>query len=508
MNYLKPCPFVRGLCATALLLVTGSVHGGTLFISRLSGANENPANSSTYTGTGVLILNDAGNSATVTAMHNIDVPLTGGHIHRGSATVNGPVIFPFAAPSSPVGPLTWAISTADVDSLKNQGTYMNFHTAAFPGGVIRGTLMRALLAPAAMTPVQMRLADALDISAGYSTDLDAILVGANLASASVQTAVLKELSGGTLHVQTREQLEAMGTFQSTLFAHIDTMRATSPGNDRASLFLRVGDEFGDRDASDNQLGSSVNHPFALIGTEYQVGPSTRLGGTLGYAAGTDEFDAGVGETEVKTLAISGFATFGIGDTGVVLDGTAGYGWSSIDTTRNLASLGRTATGSTDGAVWNAAMRASKAFGSGTRSRLVPYLLVDVQKADADAYAESGAGAANLIVPEREMWGSAIEGGAVWTMGPQSGGTGLHFRLQGAWRYLLDDGGASSGTWLEGSPIGFTTYYDGLETNNFRVEVATDWVLQSGGVLTLAYRGLLSSGTQQLHTLEAGFALRF
>src|SRR5262245_60570057 len=113
---------VRGLLATALFaLVSATAFGGTLYIGRLTGANENPANTSTFTGTGILILNDGETTGTVTASHNIDVPLTGGHIHMGTATVNGPVIFPFAAPVSPVGPLTWNMTAAQVEALKNQG---------------------------------------------------------------------------------------------------------------------------------------------------------------------------------------------------------------------------------------------------------------------------------------------------------------------------------------------------------------------------------------------------
>lgn len=493
-------------------LAHGIAQAGTLYLARLSGANENPANASTWTGTGVLILNDPENSAVITATHNIDVPVTGGHIHRGTATANGPVIFPFPAPISPVGPLTWAIPAADVDNLKNQGLYMNFHTAAFPGGVIRSTLFRALLGPAAMTPLQTRVANVLDMSAGYSADLDSILVQANLAPVATQAMVLQDLSGGTLHVQTRQQLEAMGIFQSTVFAHFDGTRATASDGGHLTGFVRVGDEFGERDASENQLASSVTHPFVLAGLEHQVGPSTRLGGTLGYATGKDEFESGAngadaGETEVKTTALSGFVSFGLGDSGLTVDAMAGYGWSSIDTTRHLTSLARTAMGSPDGTVWSGALRATQSFAAGNNSRLIPYFLADIQKAEADAYSETGAGAANLVVKDREMWGSALEAGATFVVKPAAA-SGLFFRLQAGWRYLLDNGGSNSGVRFEGSPLYFSTYSDGLERNSLRLELAADWVLGNGGTLTLGYRGLLSSGSQSLHTLEAGYSMKF
>ena len=100
MNKIK---LTLGASAFAMLLA-GSANAGTLWIARLSQANENPPTGAPFTGTGFLILNDAETTATITATHNINIPLTGGHIHRGTATVNGPIIFPFPNPASPVGP--------------------------------------------------------------------------------------------------------------------------------------------------------------------------------------------------------------------------------------------------------------------------------------------------------------------------------------------------------------------------------------------------------------------
>ena len=45
--------------AVATLLVTSGAQAGTLYISNLSQANENPPTGALFTGTGFLILNDA-----------------------------------------------------------------------------------------------------------------------------------------------------------------------------------------------------------------------------------------------------------------------------------------------------------------------------------------------------------------------------------------------------------------------------------------------------------------
>jgi hypothetical protein len=508
MHSSNPHRISRGSLAAAFVLLAGtSVQAGTLYLARLSQANENPPTGAPFTGTGVLILNDAENQATVTATHNINIPVTGGHIHRGTTTVNGPVIFPFAAPTSPVGPLTWTIPAADVDNLKNQGLYMNFHTAINPGGAIRDTLRRALLGPAAMTPVQQRLANALDLSAGYNTDLDSILVATNLADTATQNWTLDQLRGGTIHALGRQGVETMMNFETTVFAYTDDVRAQPAlAGNRLNGFIRAGNEFGDRSASPNQLGSSISRWFTLLGADMQLGPSTRAGLALGFADGKDDFDNGYGDTKVKTTALQGYLSFGFGDSGLFLDATGGYGATSGDTTRNLTSLMRTATASPDGNVWSGALRLSKAFGGAGKVAFVPYAFVDVQKASVDDYSETGATAADLVVEGHELWSSAFEAGTSVVIPLQAGGGGMSFRLQAGWHYLMEDGAGSTSTWLEGSPLGFTTEFDGQQKSTARVAATFEAAVGNGMLITLGYRGLLGGDAQ--HAVEAGLAFRF
>lgn len=68
---------------------------------------------------------------------------TAAHIHRAAAGVNGPVIVPLVG-----GPTSWAgvsapLAAADLSAMRNGQTYINVHTAAFPGGEIRGQLIGA-----------------------------------------------------------------------------------------------------------------------------------------------------------------------------------------------------------------------------------------------------------------------------------------------------------------------------------------------------------------------------
>jgi hypothetical protein len=66
-------------------------------------------------------------------------PLTNSHIHMAPVGANGPVVFaigPFADSIK----VDWPLTPTDVASLETGNLYFNGHTAAFPGGEIRGQL--------------------------------------------------------------------------------------------------------------------------------------------------------------------------------------------------------------------------------------------------------------------------------------------------------------------------------------------------------------------------------
>ena len=71
--------------------------------------------------------------------------ITGGHIHAGDAVTNGPVILNFN-PSFVSGQASGTVSISQTlaDSLKTIPIYANFHSTAFPGGLIRAQLDKTI----------------------------------------------------------------------------------------------------------------------------------------------------------------------------------------------------------------------------------------------------------------------------------------------------------------------------------------------------------------------------
>jgi hypothetical protein len=111
----------------------------------MSGANEKPSAGDTDgSGLGEFILRpDKSQLCYTLAASNIILPASASHIHRGDATVAGPVIIPFTAPSA-TGTSS-ACVTVDPGLLREiignpGGFYANIHTSDFPGGAVRAAL--------------------------------------------------------------------------------------------------------------------------------------------------------------------------------------------------------------------------------------------------------------------------------------------------------------------------------------------------------------------------------
>jgi hypothetical protein len=126
--------------------------GGTAFGAMLQGSNEVPANASDGKGVGYFILNGLRTELRYAVTYfKLTGPLTaGGHFHVGGNGKNGPVVKGIAtggmAASATVSG-TWSTTDATnpltpalVESLFTKRVYVNFHTAANPGGEIRSQL--------------------------------------------------------------------------------------------------------------------------------------------------------------------------------------------------------------------------------------------------------------------------------------------------------------------------------------------------------------------------------
>jgi len=150
----------------AFTVVANDDRGARSFRARLTGYEETPVTLSSP-GSGILRLRigSDGQSATYTLTYSGLIGVTAAHIHLGArGTTGGVIIFlcdtaenaipncpPSAGtvsgtltPAGVIGPTSQGIAPGEWDefvaALRAGFTYANVHTAAFPGGEIRGQL--------------------------------------------------------------------------------------------------------------------------------------------------------------------------------------------------------------------------------------------------------------------------------------------------------------------------------------------------------------------------------
>ncbi|MCA8955671.1 MAG: CHRD domain-containing protein [Planctomycetes bacterium] len=113
------------------------------FFARLEGAQQVPPVSTTADGTACVRLNPDNTLTYITTTTGLTA--TAAHFHRAAKGTNGPVVIGFTG-----GPTTWsgttrALTATEIADLRAGLWYVNVHTAANPGGEIRGQLGPAAL---------------------------------------------------------------------------------------------------------------------------------------------------------------------------------------------------------------------------------------------------------------------------------------------------------------------------------------------------------------------------
>lgn len=138
----------QAIVLVSILLIAGSCKKSdttstdVIFKAVINGASETPANASTATGTATLTFNTTTKIFSIVA-NFIEITATASHIHKGEVGVAGAVVFGFTAPiTSPINYTSAALDASQEADLNANLYYVNIHSAAFPGGEIRGQLIK------------------------------------------------------------------------------------------------------------------------------------------------------------------------------------------------------------------------------------------------------------------------------------------------------------------------------------------------------------------------------
>ncbi|HEX7186128.1 MAG TPA: CHRD domain-containing protein [Thermoanaerobaculia bacterium] len=124
-------------CVFRNVQVSGSPQ---IFVFHLSGDQEVPPVPSPASGGCMGLLNAGAAQLSLVCTHNV-TGATVMHVHRGAAGANGPPVFDFGNPSSPVQATWTGMTPADIADLLAGNLYVNIHASGRPDGEIRGQML-------------------------------------------------------------------------------------------------------------------------------------------------------------------------------------------------------------------------------------------------------------------------------------------------------------------------------------------------------------------------------
>lgn len=137
---------LRLLAAMLFVTALASAALAQTYTAVLTGTAEVPPNASPATGLASLTLDAAKLLHCHVDFSGLLGSVTASHIHAPApAGMNAPVRFPFIPPqppSSPIDIVVGPLTPADEANLNGLLSYVNVHTNLFPGGEIRGQIIR------------------------------------------------------------------------------------------------------------------------------------------------------------------------------------------------------------------------------------------------------------------------------------------------------------------------------------------------------------------------------
>ena len=142
MKKLAVC-LALGLFSGAALVALPAVAETVSLKADLKASNEVPPNASTATGQAEATFDTATRSLTWTVTYSgLSGAAAGAHFHGpGEAGKNAGIVLPFQSPTSPIKGTQTLTEPQAADLLAGKW-YVHIHTAANPGGEIRGQMMK------------------------------------------------------------------------------------------------------------------------------------------------------------------------------------------------------------------------------------------------------------------------------------------------------------------------------------------------------------------------------
>ncbi len=300
---------MKHLLLFALLLAVTTASAQIHFTAILTGADEVPAVTTAANGTGSFMLNEARTELTyVVTYQGLSGTLTaGGHFHLGTPGRNGSVVKGIATSGDPSSntvsgiwkstDATQPLTPALVESLLTGRVYVNFHTAANPGGEIRG---------------QVNLATALHFTADLdgSQEVPAVTTTAGGTGYIVLSPDRSTIEYSVTYRDLSGTLTAGGHFHTGgLGANGGVVKGIGTSGDPAANFLKG--QWKSTDGTQPLTSALVDSLIAgklYVNFHTSAHPGGEIRGQLNLAGGTGFAAQLEGSNEVPAVTENGKAT--------------------------------------------------------------------------------------------------------------------------------------------------------------------------------------------------------
>lgn len=489
----------------------------------LSGANENPPVASPGSGTAIVTINNTTHELrVVSTFSGLVAGTSASHIHccatppanaGVSTTTPSFVGFPLGVTSGSFDRTylmtqagTWnpAFVTANggvtgaettfVAGVAAGQSYLNIHSTTFPGGEIRGSLVRQTFAGnAALSARTQGVAAGLDsLGAGTGAVSDAVVALA-IFTPTQQAAALERLAPSASSGVLVAASESFGQTFDQVGSRMDGLRSVDETSAK-SFWLKGYGVWNSQDAQDGYAGYKGDGWGGAAGFDHRFDPNFYVGAALSYADASLSYrnQLSGNSDDVKTTQLVVYGTQDMDS--FYIDAAFAYAWQSYDSARDTG-LGL-ASASYDGNQWGARIGVGVPLDLSGVS-LTPQAHLDWYNIDVDGYTETGAGPLALAVASRSADGLRSSLGAR----ADFGGEILRPFVRAFWNHDFSDNGLNTSATFVSGGASFVTPGQKLEENSYSVGAGVNFFGAGAFSGALVYDGTFSDSYQS-HLVQA------
>ncbi len=497
----------------------------------LSGQNEIPPAATTGTGSGIVTLNsvmhemrviesfsglvgattashihccavqpvNAGVATTTPTFPGFPVGVTSGSMNRTydmslATTWNAPFL---TANGTPAG-----AEAAMIAGLAAGRAYLNVHTAAFPGGELRGFfVLNVFAANTALTQGARNAATVLDsLGAGTGVLSDALVSLASMAAAP-QAAALENATPSPSRGVRLVTSEMVNTTFDQASARLDGYRLA--GSSRLGALPDQGDNgvwatINGVNSIQGQSGGFAgyrNNGYGLAGGyDRQLQPDLNIGAAVSYSRASLAYRGqSIGDSaDIRSTQLSLYGSQDLGR--VYLDGMAAYGWQKYKSTRNGGVTG-TAAGAYSGQLWGVRVGGGMPFAVLSNALITPQAHLDWNSVKQDAYRETSGGPLALAVAAKTADRFQSSLGAQVDFAADTAVFKGRPYLRATWHHeFKNDGLDTSASFVSGG-ASFVTPGQKLDGDTVTVGVGLNFYARNAFSAALTYDGTLGKSYQ-------------